>query len=144
MALAPLRILITAVFLMATPVILSGIHSVAATETRDQFGYQHVNAAEAVQILAQNPEIIILDIRTPEEFKNGHIEGSVNINYYANNFKDLIATLDPKSQYLVHCKSGRRSGRALPTMRELDIRNVIHLDGGIDHWTASGYKIIRD
>ena len=97
----------------------------------------HVTAVEAAQLLAQKPNIKVLDVRTGFEYKRGHIEGAVQINYYSFSFKDKLSTLDKEITWLVHCKSGVRSGKTLSLMKELGFKSIIHMDDGINGWRAA-------
>ena len=74
----------------------------------------------------------VLDVRAPSEYEAYHLEGAVNINYLGPDFLEAIEALDPNQQYLVYCRSGRRSVRACTLMRNSGIKNLIHLDGGIN------------
>lgn len=76
---------------------------------------------------------IILDIRTPEEFKTGHIKGSYNIDFY-DNFLEQIRKLNKNKNYLLYCRSGNRSGTALKIMSKAGFKNVYHLKNGILSW----------
>ena len=96
----------------------------------------HVNAAEAAAILDRHSEVIVLDVRTPKEHAKEKVRDGLNIDYYADDFKERLAVLDKDQRYLVHCRSGVRSGRTLPLMRELGFTHIIHLDGGILAWQA--------
>jgi len=104
-------------------------------------GVRHVSANEAAQILAHNPEVKVLDVRTGWEYNRGHIKDAVNLNYYAFSFKESLNTLDKNTIWLVHCKSGVRSGRTIPLMKEAGFANIIHMDGGFDDWRKSGLTI---
>jgi len=110
-----------AMLLMATLVAFNA----AALETRD--GVQHVGS----------DNIQVLDVRTAEEFAEGHIEGAVNIDYYADDFAAQLKSLDPNKQYVVHCRSGVRSGRSLPILKSAGVTKLIHLDGGIKAWMSA-------
>lgn len=74
---------------------------------------------------------VILDVRTPDEFSSGHIEGAENFDYYGPNFADLLDNLDKDEAYFVYCRSGSRSGSVLRMMDELGFREVYNLYGGI-------------
>jgi len=104
-------------------------------------GVRHVDANEAAQILAHNADVKVLDVRTGWEYKRGHIKDAVNLNYYAFSFKKNLEKLDKKTIWLVHCKSGVRSGRTIPLMQEAGFENIIHMDGGFDDWRRSGLTI---
>ena len=94
---------------------------VAATEldlnelgTLKPNGIRHVSVAEAKQLIEADTDVVVLDVRTGREFRHGHIEGAININYFSWSFRDKVAELDKNLTYVVHCKSGVRSGWAAP------------------------------
>lgn len=79
---------------------------------------------------------ILLDVRTPEEFGFGHLEGAMNINWYDADFKDKVAALDRLKTVYVYCKAGGRSAKAADVMREMGFKKVVNLEGGYDAYTA--------
>ncbi len=93
----------------------------------------HINAAEAQKLIADK-KVVVLDIRTPEEFAAGHIAGATNINFRAADFEKALAALDKNQTYVLHCASGNRSTQSLPTFNKLGFSSVCHLDGGIKAW----------
>lgn len=95
---------------------------------------KHVKAAEARTLLANNPDIKVLDVRTKGEYKRGHIEGAIRNNYFSTKFKKRLRLLDRNTPYLVHCKSGHRSERVIKIMNKEGFTNIYHLDGGYDAW----------
>ena len=78
----------------------------------------------------------LIDVRREEEFESDHLPGAVNLNYLGPAFLEQIEALDPDAEYLVYCRSGRRSVRACTLMRNSGIRNLIHLDGGLNSYAA--------
>ena len=100
----------------------------AAVEIRD------IETADVVQLISQDDSVVILDIRTPGEFSQGHIKGAVNIDYLAGDFATKLAALDRDKTYVIHCQSGNRSGRSLSLFRELGFQKVLHLDAGFAGW----------
>jgi phage shock protein E len=84
----------------------------------------------------------VLDIRTPEEFGDGHVEGALNIDFYAADFADRIGDLDRDAVYVVYCRSGNRSGQAMALFEELGFTAVHELDGGILTWVAEGLPLV--
>ena len=95
---------------------------------------ENITAIEAAKMIDKNPDIMVLDIRTPEEFISGHIPASINIDYKAENFESELKKLDRSKSYLMHCRSGRRSTAALDTFRKLGFEHIIHIDDGILGW----------
>ena len=102
-----------------------------------------VSAAEAATILMENPEIGILDVRTGFEFDRGHLEGAVNLNYYSRKFKSMLDELDKEKTWLVHCRSGVRSGKTLPLMEAAGFKSVIHLKDGIVDWVNADLPVVK-
>jgi len=88
-------------------------------------------------------EYVIIDVRTPEEYNSGHIKGATNINFYDNNFKEELNQLDKTKKYIIYCRSGARSSRALNIAKELKFKEIYDLQGGILAWTSNNYKIVK-
>lgn len=74
---------------------------------------------------------ILIDVRSPEEFAAGHIEGAINLDYESGTLEAELSTLDKNAVYMVYCHSGRRSALATTLMTEAGFTDVIDL-GGID------------
>ncbi len=104
---------------------------------------QNVDAASAAKLLKDDPGILVLDIRTPEEFSEGHIDGAKNIDFKNATFKAEIGKLDMGKSYIVHCRSGGRSGASLPTFRDLGFSRIYHLNGGFLDWSDSGLPVAK-
>ena len=78
---------------------------------------------------------VLLDVRTTDEYNSGYIGKAVNYNVMDSlNFVNTISSLDKNKKYLLYCKSGRRSGKALVMMKNMGFRNVHHLQGGVTEW----------
>ena len=82
----------------------------------------------AVQVFAKE---VVIDVRTPEEYKADHVEGALNIDVKSSDFKNQISKLDKADSYKIYCKSGARSEKAISQMREMGFKNLKNL-GGID------------
>jgi rhodanese-related sulfurtransferase len=103
-----------------------------------------IDILEAYDLIVENesnPEFIILDVRTPEEFEENRIETALNIDYRSNTFKDEISKLERNRKYLVYCRSGRRSADAVKIMMELGFNDVKNVKGGITKWINKGLPI---
>lgn len=92
-----------------------------------------INVVSAKEMI-QNNNPIILDVRTPEEFREGHLENSINIDVNADDFTKEIAHLDKNANYLVYCRSGRRSLLAIQVMKDQGFTNVTNMEGGYNAW----------
>jgi rhodanese-related sulfurtransferase len=78
---------------------------------------------------------VILDVRTPEEWSDGHIENAIHIDIYEGQaFVDEINALDKTKNYFVYCKAGGRSAQACSVMNQLGFDKTYNLIGGMMHW----------
>jgi rhodanese-related sulfurtransferase len=97
----------------------------------------NVTVAKAQKLIkehAEKADLVILDVRTPGEFAEGHIKGAVNLDVQSPNFEKKLRALDRKKSYLVYCRTGNRSRRAILSMKTLDFRSIFHMNEGIVMW----------
>lgn len=97
--------------------------------------------SQTFKSLFEEDSYVLIDVRTPEEFRNGRLNGAVNIDFYEETFEDTIDELDKRKKYLLYCRSGNRSRQAMFLMRDLGFEEVYNLSGGIVSWGKSGYSI---
>lgn len=90
-----------------------------------------------------NPDFVIIDIRTPEEFTEGYIEGAINIDYYSATFEDELDSIDKNKMYLIYCEWGNRSGATLATMEGLKFMEVYDIKSGIEAWLTEGLPVVK-
>jgi rhodanese-related sulfurtransferase len=110
----------------------------AQSETQIQI-IENITPEEAYILIQENkdnPNFVILDVRTPEEFLGEYIENAVNLDYYSDTFRNDLDKLDKNKTYLIYCRSGRRSENALNIMKELDFREGYNMLGGIIKWKS--------
>jgi len=101
-----------------------------------------VQAKDPIQLLdvaafkkgISNPEIQLIDVRTPKEYEGGHIENATLIDYFSSNFKETLLTLDKEKPLYLYCKSGGRSGKASKILAELGFKEIYDLNGGYKAW----------
>ena len=108
--------------------------------------YPNLSPAEARDLLGKrsgDAGFVLLDVRTPKEFREERIEGAVMVDYLSPSFRDEVAKRDRAKTYLVYCRTGNRSEGALKVMRALGFRNVLHLAGGITKWKEAGFPTAR-
>jgi rhodanese-related sulfurtransferase len=96
----------------------------------------------AAMLEAPPAGLVVLDVRTPEEFAAGHLAGAVNLDFYAATFADDLAALDREVPYLLYCRSDNRSGQVREMMRSLGFILVYELDGGILAWAEAGLPLV--
>ena len=108
-----------------------------------QEGLVLVAPGTAAATIENPPEnLVILDVRTPEEFAEGHIDGAVMIDFYRDDFAVDLAALDRDVPYVLYCRSGNRSGQTLAMMEQLGFTSVQDVDGGILAWEEAGLPTV--
>ncbi len=90
-----------------------------------------------------NTGLVILDVRTPEEFAEGHIEDAVNLDSSSQAFSEGLNKLDRDKIYVVCCQSGKRSKEALNRMGELGFKEAYNLLDGMKGWEKEGLPTVR-
>jgi rhodanese-related sulfurtransferase/glutaredoxin len=104
-------------------------------------GYSNITVSQAKTLIEENKNnknFVILDVRTPEEFNQDKIDTkAVNIDVDSANFDTKIANLDKDLDYLVYCRTGRRSKIAAEKMVILGFKNIKNLEGGTVAWYNS-------
>lgn len=98
-------------------------------------------AVDVILSLQDDPEFVLLDIRTPAEVEAGHISGTISIDFYSANFQDDLAALDRDKIFLIYCRTANRTGQAYSIMEELGFERVYDMGGGISQWIAVGYPV---
>jgi rhodanese-related sulfurtransferase len=101
--------------------------------------YQSVSPSEGRKLLKRNRDILLIDVRSPEEYTAGHIPGSVNIPIEVLEWELFNLQLSPYTPIMVYCKSGIRATSAACILISLGFINVYNL-GGIQRWP---YKIVQ-
>lgn len=101
-----------------------------------------VDPVEFSEVIAQ-PGVIILDVRTPEEFNAGHIANAININVADSNFSSEVSKLDKNATIAVYCRSANRSAVATNEMAELGFTDMYDMQGGIIDWEAAGGPVVQ-
>jgi rhodanese-related sulfurtransferase len=105
-------------------------------------GVQVLDVAKYEKKMAQ-PDVQLVDVRTPEEFSEGHLENAVNIDVTADDFDVKVASLDKDKPVMVYCKSGGRSARASARLKELGFKNITDLEGGITNWKSENKPTVK-
>lgn len=101
-------------------------------------------SAEEARVLVENrPDLVILDVRSPEEFAEGHLPGARLLDFNAGDFQAELPTLDPNGVYLLYCRSGNRSGQAAQLMGEAGFTEVYDA-GALADWAAAGGEVVTE
>lgn len=108
--------------------------------------YKTISAPEAkalIDSLQGSDVFMIVDVRTPNEYTDGHLENAVNIDYYSAGFSNDLEDLDKNLTYLIYCKSGSRSAGAFQTFQNKKFLKVYEMAGGISAWINAGYPVVK-
>jgi len=93
-----------------------------------------VSAIKFSEIISNDKSVIIIDVRTPDEFNKGHLKNSLNVNWFDENFDENLNIFSKDLPVMVYCLSGGRSSKANERIKSLGFKNVYELDGGILEW----------
>ncbi len=138
MNLKNLTVLLLAVSLVSSFVLTGGCASARVAQS-----ITPQKALTLIQENRDNPDFAIIDVRTAPEFAGGYIDNAANIDFYAETFRDELDRLDKNKTYLIYCRSGSRSGKALGIMAELGFQEVYDVDGGILAWNGEGLPTVK-
>lgn len=102
-------------------------------------------AAGPVEVSADTvwAEAVVLDVRTAEEYADGHLDGARLLDFNAGEVQAAIPTLDPEAEYVVYCRSGSRAGQAIALMEQAGFANVTNLGSLEQAASATGMEIVR-
>jgi rhodanese-related sulfurtransferase len=93
--------------------------------------------------IKETPGAMVLDVRTPEEVKQGKIKDAKNIDFNNSNFEKEVAKLDKDKTYFVYCAKGGRSSKAYAILKSSGFKNVYDLEGGFTNWKEMGLPIVK-
>jgi rhodanese-related sulfurtransferase len=111
--------------------------SVLKKNTKKEFG--EIEPKEAfieIEKNKDNPDFVVLDVRTPKEYSEGHIENANLLNVQSEDFENQLEKLDKDKTYVVYCKAGIRGCKAVDLMEKHGYKEVHNITGGIDKWKS--------
>ena len=97
-----------------------------------------IDSKEAYGLIKADTNIAILDVRTAKEFADGHVAGAVNIDVNQTDFAQKIDEFDRSKTYIVYCRSGRRSSKAVGIMAAKGFKNLYNVSDGFVGWSKNG------
>lgn len=113
----------------------------ACTESNPNLVYAQLKPFDFQKQLAQDDSnVLLLDVRTPEEFEGGHIQHAINLDYNNSNFESHISKLDKSKKVFVYCLSGGRSSSAVSSLEQKGFTNIVELEGGMMAWRNEGFE----
>jgi len=112
--------------------ILASFASVSAQKTQ-------LSSPEIKEVLKKNKSIVILDVRTAEEFAAGHLKGAQNIDIRQPDAYSKLDKLNHQASYLVYCRTNHRSGMAVDYMMQKGFKTVYQMMDGFPGWAANNF-----
>ena len=100
-----------------------------------------INVKTAFDMI-QNKDVIVIDVRTPEEYAETHIEGALNIDVNGD-FLESVKALDKTKKYIIYCRSGRRSAAAEKQLINAGFEEIYNVEGGILDWKENGLPVVK-
>jgi LPXTG-site transpeptidase (sortase) family protein len=116
-----------------------GTASEEETQAGEITSVENISVEEIYEIMTGGEDYILLDVRTPEEFSEGHLEGAVHIP--VNELEGRLAELSKDKPIIVYCKSGGRSSTAANLLVENGFTQIYNMSGGILDWEQKGYPM---
>ena len=115
--------------------ILSIVLLTSCSSSKKASGYRQISMNEAVKMMKNEKNYIILDVRRPDEYAKGHIPGAINLPNEEIGTSEITKLPDKSQLILVYCRSGRRSKEASEKLVKLGYTNIVEF-GGILDWTG--------
>ncbi|MFZ4426588.1 MAG: rhodanese-like domain-containing protein [Saprospiraceae bacterium] len=111
--------------------------SFVACQAQNDHGSAQVMSVSAFKTKIKQKSVQLIDVRTPEEYGAGHIEGALNIDVQSGDFESQVnAQISRKKPVAVYCRSGKRSARAASVLSTMGYKVVYDLKGGYLAWEA--------
>jgi phage shock protein E len=122
---------------IAAALMLAGLCGSVCVQAQDNQAGKTISQKK-FERLSKKKNTVVLDVRTTDEYKAGHIPNTTQIDVLKKEeFKAQIAGLDKNKTYLLYCRSGKRSKDAMNIMKEMGFTKLYDLDGGFSHWTGA-------
>ncbi len=122
---------------MIVPVLVLLLASFTTTEAKNNI---KLNPKEAKELLKRNKDLIIIDVRTPNEFNAGHLKWAINIDVNQHDATSKIDKLNRNAKYIVYCRTSNRSGMATQYMVQKGFKTVYQMVDGFSGWTANNFE----
>ena len=113
-------------------------------ETQTSAVVQEDIPTEKAMRMLESGDIVLIDVRSADEYSSGHIKGALNIDVNSEGFEEKVDGLDKSTTYVVYCHSGRRSAKSSDIMIDRGLKNVYNILGGISEWSNQGYEVVTE
>ncbi|MEO5601527.1 MAG: rhodanese-like domain-containing protein [Cyclobacteriaceae bacterium] len=130
----------TIIFILSAGMYLSFLGCTQKVETTAQ----QLDVPTFAQKMNSSKDKIVLDVRTPAEFRQGHLAGATLIDVLESDFTAKVQQLDKSKPLFVYCASGIRSEEAVEILHRLGYREIYELEGGFQEWASAGKPFAND
>jgi rhodanese-related sulfurtransferase len=124
-------------------ILLLFVFAFAGCKEKETSDNSALDANKFAEQISQPFEKIILDVRTPEEFNEGHIQNAMLIDFLEEDFKQQVSKLDKQIPVYVYCASGVRSDKAATVLTEEGFKEVYVLREGLKEWRQSNQELVK-
>ena len=111
-----------------------------ACRDADTAGIRVISPQEVNDAVYENGPQQLVDVRTLEEFKEGHLANAQNICVTDDDFQEKLSNLDKNKPVYLYCRSGKRSASAAKIMRKLGFKEIYDMEGGYLNWEEQGFE----
>jgi rhodanese-related sulfurtransferase len=108
---------------------------------KDNIDYGDVSVSEAKTLIDKKTSLIILDVRTLQEYEEGHIDEAINIP--VQELEKRLNELSKDEEMLIYCRTGNRSGQAVKILESNGYNKIFHMNEGITRWIAEGHQLVQ-
>ena len=124
-------------------ILVAGLFIFSACAQSQQTEQSNVKNLSAVEFKAaiKSGEVQLVDIRTPNEYNMGHINGAIMVDFYSSDFKANLNKLDKNVPIYIYCRSGSRTSKTIGLLQSLGFKEIVNLHSGLIDWQRSGYSL---
>ena len=133
------RLVLTLVVIITVSALIIYYTQVHLPSTTISFG--DVTVEEAKSLVESNVSLIIVDVRTREEYDSGHIEGAILIP--VSELEGRITELSKEEELLIYCRTGNRSSNSVNILKANGYTKIFHMNDGIIAWIQAGYPTVN-
>lgn len=111
--------------------------------TENQTQGQKITPDAFQKKLTEEKDAYLLDVRTPQEYRDGHLANFINMDYYEAGFSNELEKLNTDNPVFVYCRSGKRSGETVKMLQKMGFKEIYDLKGGITAWIEDNKKVVK-
>lgn len=107
------------------------------------FEYCELNCKDFESKITSDNDFLLVDVRTPKEYRNGHMQNAINVSYFHSWFTDSIKKLDHSKTIYMYCQTQHRSPLASRKMKKMGFKKIVDLKGGFMKWENNNMPIVK-